>query len=79
MLVRAQPDAPSMRPLSVRQPKAAAPRPDRRSPGLAELMLLNRLRARNRPDLTSQTLERAAHIIAVTSRHWFGLLPAQSV
>jgi hypothetical protein len=40
--------------------------------GLAELMLLNRLRARTRRDLAGDTLERAAHIIEVTSRHWFG-------
>lgn len=39
--------------------------------GLAELMLLNRLRARTRRDLASDTLERAAQIIEVTSRHWF--------
>lgn len=42
--------------------------------GLAELMLLNRLRARTRTDLAGDTLERAAHIIQVTSRHWFGEL-----
>jgi hypothetical protein len=40
--------------------------------GLAELMLLNRLRARIRHDLTADTLARAAVVIAVTSRHWFG-------
>ncbi len=39
--------------------------------GLAELMLLNRLRARTRRDRGGETLERAAQIIEVTSRHWF--------
>lgn len=39
--------------------------------GLAELMLLNRLRARTRRDCGGDTLERAAQIIEVTSRHWF--------
>lgn len=39
--------------------------------GLAELMLLNRLRARTRRDRGGETLERAARIIEVTSRHWF--------
>jgi hypothetical protein len=39
--------------------------------GVAELMLLNRLRARTRPHRGGETLERAARIIEVTSRHWF--------
>lgn len=39
---------------------------------LAELMLLNRLRARTRPDLTADTLARAAEVIGVTARHWWG-------
>ncbi len=39
---------------------------------LAELMLLNRLRARIRSDLTPDTLARAAVVIGVTARHWFG-------
>lgn len=39
--------------------------------GLAELMLLNRLRARLRRDRGGETLERAAMVIEVTSRHWF--------
>lgn len=47
--------------------------------GLAELMLLNRLRARTRRDLARDTLERAAHIIEVTSRHWFGESTAQAL
>jgi hypothetical protein len=40
--------------------------------GLAELMLLNRLRARIRHDLTADTLARAAVVIGVTARQWFG-------
>lgn len=57
-------------------PAGAPPRP-RRSllsvrAGLAELVLINRLRARMRCDAGLQMLERAAHIIDVTSRHWFG-------
>jgi hypothetical protein len=39
---------------------------------LAELMLLNRLRVRIRHDLTSDTLARAAVVIGVTARQWFG-------
>lgn len=35
-------------------------------------MLLNRLRARIRHDLTADTLARAAVVIGVTARHWFG-------
>ena len=40
--------------------------------GLAELMLVNRLRARTRRDLAPDTLERGAEVIALTARHWFG-------
>ena len=39
---------------------------------LAELMLLNRLRACTRHDLTADTLARAAAVIGVTARQWFG-------
>jgi hypothetical protein len=39
---------------------------------LAELMLLNRLRARIRHDLAADTLARAAVVIGVTARQWFG-------
>ncbi len=73
MLNHALPVALYLRPRAARHFKPAATRQDRFHTGLAELMLLNRLRARNRHDLSSQTLERAAHIIAVTSRHWFGV------
>ncbi len=40
--------------------------------GMAELVLLNRLRARTRPQPGQDVLERAARILEVTSRHWFG-------
>ena len=35
-------------------------------------MLLNRLRARSRHDLTAETLAHAAVVIGVTARQWFG-------
>lgn len=46
--------------------------------GTAELLLLNRLRAHTRRDAGKETLERAALIIEVTARHWFGQGPAPS-
>ncbi len=39
--------------------------------GLAEMMLVNRLRAHTRSDLALDTLRRGAEIIALTARHWF--------
>jgi hypothetical protein len=38
---------------------------------LAEMALINRLRARTRRDLSVDTLQRAAQVIDVTARHWF--------
>lgn len=38
---------------------------------LAELMLVNRLRARTRTDLALDTLQRGAAIIELTAKHWF--------
>lgn len=38
---------------------------------IAELMLLNRLRARTRRDLAVDSLERASQVIDVTSKDWF--------
>ena len=38
--------------------------------GMAELVLLARLRARTRRDRCQQTLEQAARVIEVTARHW---------
>ena len=40
--------------------------------GVAELLLLTRLRARNRRGVNAQTLEHAARVIEVTARHWLG-------
>jgi len=40
--------------------------------GLAEMMLVNRLRAHTRSDLALDTLRRGAEIIALTAKHWFG-------
>lgn len=38
---------------------------------LAEMMLVNRLRARTRTDLALDTLQRGAAIIDLTAKHWF--------
>ena len=38
---------------------------------LAEMMLVNRLRARTRSDLALDTLQRGAAIIELTAKHWF--------
>ena len=38
----------------------------------AELVLLNRLRARTRAEPDRHLLDRAAHILKVTAQHWFG-------
>ena len=38
---------------------------------LAEMLLLNKLRARTRRDLASDTLQRGADIIELTAKHWF--------
>ena len=38
---------------------------------LAEMTLVNRLRARTRTDLVLDTLQRAAAIIELTAKHWF--------
>lgn len=39
--------------------------------GMAELVLLNRLRARTRRELCVDTLEQAARILEVTARSWW--------
>ncbi|MDO9278444.1 MAG: hypothetical protein Q7U05_07760 [Polaromonas sp.] len=38
---------------------------------LAEMMLVNRLRAHTRTDLALDTLQRAAAIIELTAKYWF--------
>ncbi len=40
---------------------------------IAQLLLLLRLRARNRRDLARDSLERAAHVLWVTCKNWFSL------
>lgn len=52
--------------------KSTARLPAVLSAGLAELTLVNRLRARTRRDLAIDALERAAKIVEVTAKHWFG-------
>ncbi len=39
--------------------------------GLAEMILVNRLRAHTRSDLALDTLQRGSKIIALTAQHWF--------
>lgn len=45
----------------------------------AELVLLNRLRARTRTEPGGHMLDRAARMIEVTARHWFGEQSASAV
>jgi hypothetical protein len=45
---------------------------------LAEMMLVNRLRARTRTDLALDTLQRGAAIIELTAKHWFAEASAVS-
>lgn len=45
---------------------------DQRAP-IAQLLLVARLRARNRRDLARDSLERAAQVILVTCKNWFSL------
>ncbi|MEO8022141.1 hypothetical protein [Polaromonas sp.] len=40
---------------------------------IAQLLLLARLRARNRRDLAVDSLERAAQVMLVTCKHWFSV------
>ena len=40
---------------------------------IAQLLLVARLRARNRRDLARDSLERAAQVIFVTCKNWFSL------
>jgi hypothetical protein len=61
---------------------AAAPRLMRPLLGLrsgaAELVLINRLRARSPNSLTVETLERAACIIELTARSWCAPVPLRA-
>lgn len=40
---------------------------------IAQLLLVARLKARNRRDLAVDSLERAAHVIFVTCKNWFSM------
>jgi hypothetical protein len=40
--------------------------------GLAEMMLVNRLRAHTRCDLSLDSLHLGAKVVALTAKHWFG-------
>lgn len=40
-------------------------------PSIAQLLLVARLRARNRRDLARDSLERAAQVMTVTWKNWF--------
>jgi hypothetical protein len=57
-------------------PQTAAESPGRHTlslrAGMAELVLLKRLQARTRRELSQDTLERAARIIEVTANSWLG-------
>ena len=46
---------------------------------IAQLLLLTRLRARNRHDLSIDLLERAAEVISVTCHNWFSSARRQAV
>lgn len=46
-------------------------RVDGQRASIAQLLLVARLRARNRRDLAVDSLERAAHVIFVTCKNWF--------
>ncbi len=51
--------------------QAAVRRVDRLRASIAQLLLVTRLRALTRRSLTVDLLERAAHVIFVTWKHWF--------
>jgi len=46
-------------------------RVEEQRPSIAQLLLVARLRARNRRDLARDTLERAAQVMLVTCKNWF--------
>lgn len=66
-LNRREPDAPTKAAVSWRDTGQRA--------SIAQILLLARLRARNRRDLAVDSLERAAQVIFVTCRHWFSAKP----
>lgn len=67
-LNRREPDNPHIK-------AVAPPRDIGQRASIAQILLLARLRARNRRDLAVDSLERAAHVIFVTCKHWFSADP----
>lgn len=63
---------PGDKPLDVPQGHEARRLQQLRAP-VAQLLLVARLRARNRRDLARDLLERAAHVLLVTCKSWFSL------
>ncbi|MFI5447832.1 hypothetical protein [Polaromonas sp. UC242_47] len=53
------------------KPQEVARRDEVQRASIAELLLVARLRARNRRDLAVDTLERAAQVLWVTCKNWF--------
>lgn len=51
--------------------RTAVSRDSAQRASVAQLLLVARLKARNRRDLAMDTLERGAHVIWVTCRNWF--------
>jgi len=53
------------------EPGTALSRASAQRASVAQLLLVARLKARNRRDLAVDTLERGAHVIWVTCKSWF--------
>lgn len=53
------------------QPGTAVSRASTQRASVAQLLLVARLKARNRRDLAVDTLERGAHVMWVTCKSWF--------
>ena len=63
-------------------PTAVAPpasRSVRFRAGIAEFLLITRLKARSQPKLSADILERASHVVFVTSKNWFVAPDGQAV
>ncbi|MBA4326943.1 MAG: hypothetical protein C0428_01810 [Polaromonas sp.] len=62
------------------KPAPAVSRDSAQRASVAQLLLVARLKARNRRDLAMDTLERGAHVMWVTCKSWFasGQPPAAS-
>ena len=64
------PAAPGGKPPGAAQSREVKLLEQQRAP-IAQLLLVARLRARNRRDLARDLLERAAQVIFVTCKNWF--------